>query len=860
METSLFRYIWKYSKKQQIIILLITFVSWPILYFSLDLPKQIINDAIDGNNFPRVLFGFELTQIEFLLVLCFSYLLLVTLNGVIKYVFNVYKGLTGERMLRRLRYQLYQRILRFRLPYFSRISSGEIIPMITSELQTVGGFIGDSISLPAFQGGMLLVYLYFIFSQDPILGVAAIALYPVQGYLIPKLQKRVNLLAKARVKNLRQLSDKVGESVAGIADIHANDTSAFHRAEITDKLHSNFEIRFEIFKRKFLIKFVNNFINQLTPFFFYSVGGYLVIKGNITFGALVAVLAAYKDLAGPWKELLTYYQQLADIRIKYQTVIEQFDPPDMYDQSRLDSIENFDLEAAGALSFSNVTFAGEGAGQDLHDVSITMPLKSKIAVIGGEGSGRAQFLQLAAGLLSPESGQIELGSTTLDILPHSVLGRVIGYASAAPHIFNSSIRFNLYYGLRHGPDEKGLDELLGREERQNRRNEAARTGNIEVDVKARWENLAEAGVENATALEETALKLVCDVGLGDDIYRMGLQTASDQPPGHDVQARILSARKALIDKAGEDKSIADFVELWNFEHYNRSATLLENLFFALPGDRNLKMEEVAALPEITEAIRLAGIESLLVQMGHDITVIMLDLFSDAASQSQVLSSFNFINPDEFPLFSEIVQHVKDGFGALDESQCSKLVGVAFKLTPARHRLGIMGPENEAKILEARKVVHAYIKKHLSHRFALFDTRTYIDGLTIEDNLLFGRPRLDRPNSRKRAEELIVDVVERFELKTIIMQAGLSFQVGVGGARLSAGQRLKIGLVRVLLRRPGLLIVDDIMDGRGSEADHQLLDVFTSLLPSGTILVGMAKDQMADRFDQTFTLVDGRMTE
>ena len=122
-------------------------------------------------------------------------------------------------------------------------------------------------------------------------------------------------------------------------EIHANDTTTWHRADLSDRLFDNYIIRLDIFKRKFMIKFVNNFMNQLTPFLFYMIGGYLVIKGNITFGALVAVLAAYKDLAGPWKELLAYYQVLADVRVKYQTVVENFDPPDIYPIDRISSDE-----------------------------------------------------------------------------------------------------------------------------------------------------------------------------------------------------------------------------------------------------------------------------------------------------------------------------------------------------------------------------------------------------------------------------------------------------------------------------------------------------------------------------------------
>ena len=197
------------------------------------------------------------------------------------------------------------RVIRFPLPRFRKVSQGEIIPMITAEVEPLGGFIGDSIALPVFQGGTLLVYLVFIFMQDPILGAAAVSLYPFQGWLIPRLQRKVNQLGKQRVRAMRQISDRIGESVSGMPEIHAHDTSAWHLADIAHRYGDIYDIRFEIFQRKFFIKFLNNFINQLTPFFFYLIGGYLVIKGSISFGSLVAVLAAYKDLAGPGRSCST---------------------------------------------------------------------------------------------------------------------------------------------------------------------------------------------------------------------------------------------------------------------------------------------------------------------------------------------------------------------------------------------------------------------------------------------------------------------------------------------------------------------------------------------------------------------------
>ena len=192
MEKSLFKFIWKFSARQQFVILLITFASYPVSYILLELPKLIVNDAIQGDGFPRSVLWFEFNQIGYLVLLCLSFLGLVVVSNGIKLVLNVYKGRLGERMLRRLRFELFQRVLRFRLPHFKKVSSGEIIPMITSEVEDVGGFIGEAISLPAYQGGMLAVQIGFIFMQNPWLGLAAISSYRCKRTLFRSCSARLS--------------------------------------------------------------------------------------------------------------------------------------------------------------------------------------------------------------------------------------------------------------------------------------------------------------------------------------------------------------------------------------------------------------------------------------------------------------------------------------------------------------------------------------------------------------------------------------------------------------------------------------------------------------------------------------------
>src|SRR5437764_1687113 len=319
---TIYGFILRYSLREQIYLVVVTLLSCPFLYYSLELPKVIINQAIGGKDFPWTLFGIEFRRISYLVLLCGVFLVLVVINGWFKYHLNVRKGRVGERMLRRLRYQLYQRIMLFPLRHFDRVAAGEIVAMLTAELEPVGGFIGDAFALPIAQGGTLLTILIFMFIQNPLLGLAAVALYPVQGYFIPKMQRRIRALGRERVRKVRGLSDRVGETIAAQVDIRANAGAHRQLADIAHRLGEIYDLRFEIYNRKFFVKFLNNFLGQLTPFFFYAIGGYFVITGELSFVALVAVLASYKDLSSPWKELLDFYQNQQDVAIKYDQVVE----------------------------------------------------------------------------------------------------------------------------------------------------------------------------------------------------------------------------------------------------------------------------------------------------------------------------------------------------------------------------------------------------------------------------------------------------------------------------------------------------------------------------------------------------------
>ncbi len=381
---------------------------FPILYLTLELPKRIINDAIGAKTVPINVLGFEIGQVQFLALLCVAFLGSVILNGVMKMKINTMKGVLAERMLRRLRFILITRIMRFPPPFFQRTSQGELVSMVNAEAEHLGGMMGDAISQPVLQAGQMLTILFFLFAQSVWFALAAVALIPLQAWLIPRMQREINVLNRSRVKEVRKLASEIGESAAGAVDIRRMGGARHRAAMISSRLARLYYIRFEIYQKKFFMKFVNNLITQLTPLLFYSFGGYLVIHGDLTLGALVAALAAHKDLSSPWNELLAYYNQMQEAALRWVVVTERFDPPGMIDEALFEGEPAQIPSLSGDLQLEDVTLRSQDGAVILKDITLTLPKGESIAIAIENEEDRRAIAELLTREAPPSAGSIRV--------------------------------------------------------------------------------------------------------------------------------------------------------------------------------------------------------------------------------------------------------------------------------------------------------------------------------------------------------------------------------------------------------------------------------------------------------------------
>jgi len=882
MEKTIFGYVWRFSRRQQLTLTVMAISSLPFLYLFYEVPKTITNEAIQGDkaSFPVdiaakarfELFGLDIPllgpwplfveQTTFLFILCGVFLALVGVNQGFKYVINVYKGLTGERMLRRLRFELFGRVLRFPLPTFRKMSQGEIIPMITAEVEPLGGFIGDCYSLPVFQGGYLLTILTFLFIQDWRMALAAVMLYPLQIWLIPRLQKRVNMLGKERVRRVRTLSDRIGETVQGVPEIHAHDTSNYVLSDFSQQLYGIYGVREQIYRKKFVIKFLNNSIQQLGPFFFYSIGGYFVIAGELQIGTLVAAIAAHKDLAAPWKELLAYYQQQADASIKYDLVVTQFEPAGM----RGADSQLGDPKDAGPLmgefAMSNLTLRDEQDVAIVDGLSGRLPLDKRYALVGGGGSGKEELALLLARLLDPHQGTVSVGGRDMATLHEAVTGRQISYVGPAPYIFAGTLADNLFFGLKHRPlHPREFADAESKAERQRYVSEADRSGNIDDDPDADWTDYQAAGASGPDDLQAQAIRVLQLVAMDEEVYQFGLRGTVDPHQRPDLAEAILRARARFRQRIGDDAGLSELVESFDPEKYNLNASVAENLMFGTPVDTTFDPARLAENPYVLQVLEETNLTERFLTVGYQVAATMVELFADLPADHELFQQFSFISADDLPEFQTLLQRTdRNNLQDLSEIDRAMLLSLPFKLVPARHRLGLVDDELQTKILEARRHFAAELPTELQDAVEFFDVEKYNAATSIQDNILFGKVAYGQAQAQERVGALTREVVDELSLREMVVAAGLAFAVGVSGARLSAAQRQKLGLGRAVIKQPDVLILSEATTALDSATQSRIMRNLLQEFDGRCVLWAVQRASMAQEFDQILVMQNGKMLE
>jgi putative ABC transport system ATP-binding protein len=601
-------------------------------------------------------------------------------------------------------------------------------------------------------------------------------------------------------------------------------------------------------------------LSQTTPFLFYLIGGYLTLTGRFDVGSLVAVIGAYKDLPSPVKELIDWQQQSQDVQIKYEQVIEQFTPDGMLSPELQRLSDQLPPAPEGGLSAQAIAYHEEGGARVLDNAALEVGAGDHLAIVGFAGSGKETLGQVLARLLAPSTGTLRWGGADMASLPEGTIGRHMSYVGDETYLLPLSILENVVYGLKHRPIAPAQYEGRALMHFQRRIAEARRTGNPLLDIHAQWVDFAAAGVDDEAGLRQRIIDLLPVVELEDDIYQFGLRGRVDPDEEPAVAAHFLEAR-AAIHRRLQEPDVNHLVEQFDPARYNRNMTVAENLLFGTARGAVFDFGALRDNKVLADVIEAEGLKPALMAMGAKIAETMVELFADLPPGHPFFEQFSFISADDLPLAQQLLNRVqRSGLDNASPADQQRLVGITFPYIEARHRLGLIDAELEARLLAARRRFAETLPEEYRDYIEFYDPQRYNAAATVQDNMLFGRLIYGQAQAAQKIFRLVFDVVSGLGLKSEILAVGLEHGVGTGGRRLSAPQRQKVALVRALVRRPRILILNNTLAPLEAAVQTRIVKAVRGEMKDRCLILIADNAALCSVVDRVAVMRDGRVIE
>jgi ABC-type dipeptide/oligopeptide/nickel transport system ATPase subunit len=441
-----------------------------------------------------------------------------------------------------------------------------------------------------------------------------------------------------------------------------------------------------------------------------------------------------------------------------------------------------------------------------------------------------------------------------------LLGRRIAYVGAQTLLFSASIGDNLLYGLKHRPLIDVEYDAAAAAEHMRDMSESLASGNTTDDPRADWIDYAAAGVENREELGRAAIRALGVAEMVDDIYQLGLRGTIDPANNAEAAENILKARRSLRDHLAE-ANIEQLVEPFDKTRYNTNATVAENLLFGTPVGDTFNIDSLAENAYVVSVLDKYDLTDDLLIMGFDVATTMVELFSDLPSDHEFFEQFGFIKADDLPDYKELIGRAdRADLATLKDEERGKLMSLPFLLIPARHALGMIEEEMQARLLVARAAFAKGLPEEHAGAIEFFDRDSYNAAASLQDNILFGKLAYGQAQASTRIGALISEIIDELALRDTVVAAGFDFQVGIGGSRLSAAQRQKLAIARCVLKRPDALILSEATAPLDGATQTKITNNLLAEFEGRALIWVLHRPSLASQFDRVLVMRGGRLVE
>jgi ABC-type multidrug transport system fused ATPase/permease subunit len=164
------------------------------------------------------------------------------------------------------------------------------------------------------------------------------------------------------------------------------------------------------------------------------------------------------------------------------------------------------------------------------------------------------------------------------------------------------------------------------------------------------------------------------------------------------------------------------------------------------------------------------------------------------------------------------------------------------------------------VLQARGYFAKNLPADLRRGVEFFDAGRYNAAASLQDNILFGKVATGQAQATTRIGAMLHDVLAELELRPQVVAIGLSYQVGVGGARLATADRQKVAIARALIKQPVVLILDQAAAGLDAGSQNRIVASVLESRKGRCVFWALQRNDLAERFGHAMVMERGRLAE
>jgi ATP-binding cassette subfamily B protein len=385
------------------------------------------------------------TDLEKVLYLCTLLLGLYALSGIVTYLSKIGMAYIARRMVKKMREDAFSRLISLPVSYFDTRQAGDIISVLSYDIDTVGESLANDIIMVMESAVMIVGSLVMMLTIAPLLVLVFVFTIPLSVLFTKFMAKKVQPLFRKRSAALGELNGYVEEMIGG-----QKTTKAYNCEEkvISDFQQKNVDA-VEAYSRSEYLATISgpsvNFINNLSLTLISLFGAimFMYAFNGITVGDISSFVLYSRKFSGPINEIANVIGEFQSAIAAGERVFKVLDEqPEKPDEEGAEELKN----VCGDVEINNITFGYVPNVPVLTNFSMKAERGQLVAIVGHTGAGKTTLINLLMRFYDVDSGSIKIDGKDITTLTRSSLRSAFTMVLQDTWLFAGTVYENISYG------------------------------------------------------------------------------------------------------------------------------------------------------------------------------------------------------------------------------------------------------------------------------------------------------------------------------------------------------------------------------------------------------------------------------